>query len=103
MVFRGFSDFTKLPYKTDQKAILVYVLVTFLGLQRAKARTDQIEVSLAKETRVADLLAYIKECYPDLPFPDSGILVAVNNKLSSMERVLKNNDTVAFLPAIGGG
>ena len=81
----------------------MYVSVKFLGLQRAKAQTDQIQVPLLKETRVADLLTYIKECYPSLPFPDDGILVAVNNKLSSMERVLKNNDTVAFLPAIGGG
>ena len=81
----------------------MYVSVTFLGLQRAKAQTDQIEVPLSKKTRVADLLTYIKECYPNLPFPDDGILVAVNNKLSSMERVLKNKDNVTFLPAIGGG
>ena len=95
--------FSKLPYKPDHKAIVVHVSVTFLGLQRAKAQTDQIQVSLSQETRVADLLTYIKECYPSLPFPDDGILVAVNNKLSSMERVLKNKDNVAFLPAIGGG
>jgi len=81
----------------------MYVSVTFLGLQRAKAQTDQIQVPLSRETRVADLLAYIKECYPNLPFPDDGILVAVNNKLSSMERVLKNKDNVAFLPFLGGG
>jgi molybdopterin converting factor small subunit len=81
----------------------MYVSVTFLGLQRAKAQTDQIQVPLSKETRVADLLAYIKERYPNLPFPDDGILVAVNNKLSSMERVLKNKDNVAFLPFLGGG
>jgi molybdopterin converting factor small subunit len=100
---QGFSDFTKLTFKPNHRAILVYVSVTFLGLQRAKAQTDQIQVPLPKETRVADLLAYIKECYPNLPFPDEGILVAVNNKLSSMERVLKNKDNVTFLPAIGGG
>ena len=81
----------------------MYVSVKFLGLQRAKAQTDQIKVPLSKQTRVADLLSYLRECYPNLPFPDDGILVAVNNKLSSMERVLKNKDDVAFLPAIGGG
>jgi len=81
----------------------MYVSVTFLGLQRARARTDQIKVSLSKGTRVADLLSYIKERYPNLPFPDDHILVAVNNKLSSMERVLKNNDNVTFLPFLGGG
>jgi len=81
----------------------MYVSVTFLGLQRARAQTDQIKVLLSKGTRVADLLSYIKESYPNLPFPDDHILVAVNNKLSSMERVLKNKDNVTFLPFLGGG
>ena len=83
--------------------MVVYVSVTFLGLQRAQAQTDRIQVPLSRETRVADLLSYIKECYPNLPFPDDGILVAVNNKLSSKERVLKNEDDVTFLPFLGGG
>ena len=81
----------------------MYVSVKFLGLQRAQAQTDQIEIPLSKETRVGDLLAYLKECYPKLPFPDDGILVAVNDKPSSMERVLKNKDNVTFLPFLGGG
>jgi molybdopterin converting factor small subunit len=81
----------------------MYVSVTFLGLQRAIIQTDQIQVHLSTETRVADLLSYIKKFYPKLPFPDDGILVAVNDKFSSMERVLKNKDNVTFLPAIGGG
>ena len=81
----------------------MYVSVTFLGLQRARAQTDQIQVSLARETRVVDLLSYIRESYPHLPFLDAGVLVAVNNKLSSMERVLKNKDNVTFLPFLGGG
>ena len=81
----------------------MYVLVTFLGLQRARAQTDQIQVPLARETRVVDLLSYIRESYPHLPFLDDGVLVAVNNKLSSMERVLKNKDNVTFLPFLGGG
>ena len=83
--------------------MVVYVSVTFLGLQRAQAQTDRIQIPLSRETRVADLLSYIKECYPNLPFPDDGILVAVNNKLSSKERVLKNEDDVTFLPFLGGG
>ncbi|MCG6917621.1 MAG: MoaD/ThiS family protein [Deltaproteobacteria bacterium] len=93
----------QVTYKPNHKAMLMYISITFLGLQRAKAQTDQIQISLSKGTRVADLLAYIKECYPKLPFPDDTVLVAVNNKLSSMERVLKNNDNVTFLPFLGGG
>ncbi|MEJ2365282.1 MAG: MoaD/ThiS family protein [Deltaproteobacteria bacterium] len=81
----------------------MYVSVTFLGLQRAQAQTDRIQVSLLRETSVADLLSYIKECYPNLRTLDDGILVAVNSKVSSLERVLKNKDDVIFLPFLGGG
>ena len=81
----------------------MYVLVTFLGLQRAQARTDQIRIPLFKETRVLDILAHLKERYPDLPFPEDAILAAVNDKISSMERILENKDNVTFLPFLGGG
>jgi molybdopterin converting factor small subunit len=81
----------------------MYVSVTFLGLQRTQAQTARIQVPLSKGSRVAGLLSYLRECYPDLPFPDDGILVAVNNKLSSLERVLKDKDDVTFLPFLGGG
>lgn len=81
----------------------MYVSVTFLGLQRAKAQSDQIEIRFSKKIRVADVLAYIKNHHPELPFPEDAVLVAVNNKISSMERVLKNRDNVTFLPFLGGG
>ena len=81
----------------------MYVLVTFLGLQRAQARTDQIRIPLLKETRVVDVLDHIKKRYPDLPFPEDSIFVAVNDKISSMERILENKDNVTFLPFLGGG
>jgi molybdopterin converting factor small subunit len=81
----------------------MYVSVTFLGLQRAKAKSDQIQIRFSKKPRVADVLAYIKKHHPELPFPEDAILVAVNNKISSMERILKNKDNVTFLPFLGGG
>ena len=81
----------------------MYVLVTFLGLHRAQTRTDQIRIPLSKETRVVDVLDHIKKRYPDLPFPEDAIFVAVNDKISSMERILENKDNVTFLPFLGGG
>jgi len=81
----------------------MYVSVTFLGLQRVHTHIDQIRVPLARETRVADVLAYVKASYPDLPIADDAIVVAVNNKISTMERTLKNKDNVIFLPFLGGG
>ncbi|UCG13662.1 MAG: MoaD/ThiS family protein [Deltaproteobacteria bacterium] len=81
----------------------MHVSVTFLGLQRALARTERIRIRLSKEMRVADVLDYLKECYPELPFPEDALLVAVNNRISSLERILKEDDNVAFLPFLGGG
>ena len=81
----------------------MYVSVTFLGLQRAQARADKIRIPLSKDSRIADLLAHIKASYPELPFPENGLFVVVNNKISSMDRILKNNDNVTFLPFLGGG
>jgi molybdopterin converting factor small subunit len=79
------------------------VSVTFLGLQRIQLRTNQIEVVLPEETRVADVLAYIRKRYPKLPFPENSLLVAVNDKISTLEKVLQDNDNVTFLPSLGGG
>jgi molybdopterin converting factor small subunit len=81
----------------------MYVSVTFLGLQRAKAQSDQIQIRFSKKTCVADVLAYIKKHHPELPFPEDDILVAVNNKISSMERIIKNKDNFTILPFLGGG
>jgi len=85
------------------KISVMYVSVTFLGLQRVHTHTDQIRVPLAREMRVADVLAYVKASYPDLPIADDAIVVAVNNKISTMERTLKNRDNVIFFPFLGGG
>ena len=86
-----------------QKYELMYVSVTFLGQQRAQTHTDQIRVPLSKVTCVADVLAYLKESYPQLPIPEDAFVVAVNNKISTMERILENEDNVIFLPFLGGG
>jgi len=81
----------------------MFASVCFLGLQRTLARTDRMQVPLSEETRVADVLAYVKASYPELPFPENAFLVTVNNKVATMEMILRGNDEVSFLPFIGGG
>ena len=81
----------------------MYVSVTFLGLQRTQTRTNQIQIPLSKETSVAEVLAQVKQRYPELPFAEGSLLVAVNDKISSMEKMLQDNDNVTFLPFLGGG
>lgn len=81
----------------------MYVWVSFLGLQRMRADTDKIRVSLPDGRRVADVLAYVKKSYPKLPFPDDALLVVVNDRVASLEKMLENKDRVTFLPVLGGG
>jgi len=80
------------------------VSVSFFGLQRKLAQTDQIQVSLSsKIQRVADLFSYIREKYPELSLSEEVVLVVVNDHASSLDRRLRANDEVSFLPHIGGG
>jgi len=81
----------------------VYISVTLLGLQRAQTHTDRVLVPLSKVTRVADVLAYLKEFYPELRISEDDVYVTVNDKISNMESILKNKDKVVFLPFLGGG
>lgn len=80
------------------------VSVSFFGLQRKLAQTDRIQVPLSsKIQRVADLFSYIREKYPELSLIEEVVLVVVNDHASSLDRRLRANDEVCFLPHIGGG
>ncbi|MCP4551822.1 MAG: MoaD/ThiS family protein [Bacteroidetes bacterium] len=52
---------------------------------------------------MADVLEYVRGRYPDLPLDEKMILMIVNQGMTSPDTILKRNDTVSFLPAIGGG
>jgi len=82
---------------------MMFVSVSFLGLQRTLTNKNRVQVPLSKETRVADVFTYIKEAFPELPFSEKAMLVTVNNKAATMDRLLASDDDVSFLPFIGGG
>ncbi len=79
------------------------VSIDFFGMQRSLIRLDSIEVPVQEQTRVTDILAYVKKQYPDLPLDEDMIMATVNQEAVSLDRVLKPNDSVSFLPHIGGG
>jgi molybdopterin converting factor small subunit len=79
------------------------VSVQLFGLQRVLARNGEIEVPLFDNGRVRDVLVYIKQCYPHVPLNGTALVVTVNNQISDMNRFLRSQDRVAFLPHIGGG
>jgi molybdopterin converting factor small subunit len=62
-----------------------------------------MDMPITKSTRVNDALEYVRYRYPDLPLEDGMVLITVNHEMASPDTVLRANDTVSFLPHIGGG
>jgi molybdopterin converting factor small subunit len=77
--------------------------IEFLGTQRAITKTNSIDMPISEETRVNDVLKYVRHRYPELHLDEGMSLITVNQEIASLDRILKANDTVSFLPFIGGG
>jgi molybdopterin converting factor small subunit len=52
---------------------------------------------------VFDALEYVRQQYPDLPLAKETVLITVNHEMAALDTVLRENDTVLFLPFISGG
>jgi molybdopterin converting factor small subunit len=79
------------------------VSIEFFGRQRVVTKTHSINMPIAKGTRVNDALEYVNSLYPELRLGDETTLITVNHEMASLDRVLTANETVSFLPFIGGG
>jgi len=79
------------------------VSVQFHGVHRTITRVNEIELSLSSNARVTDLIAQVKAAYPDLHLSPNDFQISINDRISTPEHPLGSNDTVAFLPHIGGG
>ena len=79
------------------------VSISFNGLQRKVTSEDQIQVPVSEKARVNDVLKYIQESYPDIRINEDAVLVTINNEISNLDRILKDNDQICFIPHIGGG
>ena len=79
------------------------VSIKFLGMQRVVTNTDSIDMPITGKTRVNDALEYVRQQYPALPLEEGTVIVAVNLEIASLDRILRDNDTVSFLPNIAGG
>ncbi|MBM4339787.1 MAG: MoaD/ThiS family protein [Deltaproteobacteria bacterium] len=55
----------------------------------------KIEVNLEKPIPLRDLL-------PPL-FPETNIIILINEKAGSLDSLIKNEDTVALMPILSGG
>ena len=79
------------------------VSIDFCGMQRVVTQKNSIDMPLVEKTSVADALEFVRSQYPDLHLDVEMVLITVNQKTASLDRLLKANDTVSFLPPIAGG
>jgi molybdopterin converting factor small subunit len=79
------------------------VSIKFHGMQRVVTNTDSIDMPITVKTRVNDALEYVRQQYPALHLEEDTVVVAVNLEIASLDRILRDNDTVSFLPNIAGG
>ena len=79
------------------------VSIKFLGMQRVVTNTDSIDMPITGKTVVNDALEYVRQQYPALHLDEGMTLIAVNLEVASLDRILRENDTISFLPIIGGG
>ena len=79
------------------------VSIEFLGVQRIVTKTNGMGMPITEKTRVKDALEYVKHQFPDLNLDIETTLVTVNHNKASLDRILRANDVVSFLPFISGG
>jgi molybdopterin converting factor small subunit len=77
--------------------------IEFLGMQRNITKTNSIDMPITEKTRVNDALEYVRQKYPDLHLDEGMVLITVNHEIAALDKILKANDTVSFLPFISGG
>jgi len=79
------------------------VSIKFLGMQRTVTNTDNINMPITDKTKVNDALEYVRQQYPSLPLEEGMVIVTVNLEIASLDRILRDKDTISFLPLIAGG
>ena len=79
------------------------VSIKFLGMQRTVTNTDSINMPITDKTKVNDALEYVRQQYPSLPLEEGMVLVTVNLEIATLDRILRDKDTISFLPLIAGG
>jgi len=77
--------------------------IKFLGMQRVITNTDSLDIPINGNTRVQNALEYVRQHYPELPLEEGMVIITVNHEIAKPDRILKDKDTISFLPLIAGG
>jgi len=72
-------------------------------MQRLLTKTDSIDMPITDETKVNDALEYVRQQYPEISLEEGMVLITVNHEVAAPDRILRDKDTISFLPLIAGG
>jgi molybdopterin converting factor small subunit len=75
-------------------------LFSFLG---QIAGRDRLSVALTEGASVSDLLSSLRDQFDNQLLRNEQIVVLINQKQSSLQSILNENDQVLLLPVLGGG
>jgi molybdopterin converting factor small subunit len=79
------------------------VLIQFLGSQRNITQTPTIEMPITNDTKVSDVLEFVKHHFPQLHLQESEALITINQEMALPDQIVNDKDTISFLPFIHGG
>jgi molybdopterin converting factor small subunit len=79
------------------------VSIKFLGMQRVITGTDSLDMPVNGNTKIRDAFEYVRQRYPKLPLEEGMVVMTVNHEVAAEDRILKDKDTISFLPLIAGG
>ncbi|MDP2917168.1 MAG: MoaD/ThiS family protein [Dehalococcoidia bacterium] len=79
------------------------ISIEFFGIQRVIAKTNIVSMPINGKTIVSDVIEYVRNKYPALYLDGDTLLITVNHEAAPPDRLLRANDTVSFIPRIGGG
>ncbi|MCB5236329.1 molybdopterin converting factor subunit 1 [Niallia circulans] len=77
-------------------------MITLLFFAGVKETIGSETLTLkSKQQTIAQIKEYLLNTYPSLSL--QGVMVAVNEEFALDEDIVKENDTVAFIPPVSGG
>ena len=79
------------------------ISIKLSGMQQVIAGTSTIEMPVTGYSTVADALEYVKKRFPNLSLDKHSMFIVIDHKIVPLDRALRADDTIEFLPAIGGG
>jgi molybdopterin converting factor small subunit len=79
------------------------ISIKLLGMQRIITKAESLDMPINGSTLAHDALEYVRQLYPELPLEEGMVVITVNHEVATQDRILKDKDTISFLPLIAGG